>query len=112
MSQVVHVIHPSGSPRWERTFPDSHTPERILAELREHGSKVLIGYVGTVLKTDAQTGFPNVPHPDRATGFVMDHPDTRVVLGRLVGDGFEEDRTIAGPAATQTRPDLKLAEVA
>jgi len=97
VSQLVHVIHPSGSPRWERTFRDAVPPERIVAELRSHGSKVEIGFVGTVVKTDDLTGLPNVPHPDHASGYVTDHPDCRIVIGRAVGDDFVEERTIHGP---------------
>lgn len=111
MSQLVHVIHPSGSPRWERSFGDKATPEQILAELRGHGSRVQIGFVGTIVKTDEETGFENVPHSDKASGYVMDHPDTVVAIGRAEGREFVEDRCIAGPERTpEPVPALKLAE--
>lgn len=112
MSQIVHVIHPSGSPRWERSFRDGVPPEQILADLRSFGSKVQIGFVGTVVKTDAQTG-QDVPHSDVSSGYVMDHPDTVVAIGHVEGSDFVEDRRIAGPEARVgegEKPGLKIAE--
>lgn len=79
MSKIVHIILPTGT-RFERPFPDDHTPEMILQALE--GVKATFGFNGTVKKMDKT----HPKHPvmtdfgDPKSGLVYDNPDTQVVI--------------------------------
>lgn len=110
MSQIVHIISPDGKTRWERSFRDGVPADRIVQDLRSFDSKVQIGFVGVVIKTDDLTGIDNIPHSDRASGYVMDHPDTVIAIGHVEGNDFVEDQRIHGPkpvAASAPTPETK-----
>lgn len=103
MSQSVFVITPSGT-SFLRTFADGVTPAQILAQLRSPASKRLIGYAASARRADPAFG-QVVPCPDPASGYAVDHPLTRIVLGTETDDGrFLETVTLAGPPAPVPAP--------
>lgn len=103
MPQMVHVVAPSGE-RHERTFSDKVTPEQILAWLRSPEASRQIGYTGAVVKKDKAFG-QNVPHADKTSPLIMDHPDTIVCVGHEEGGEFIEDKRIAGPPAEKPKKE-------
>jgi hypothetical protein len=89
MSQIVHVIMPTGT-RHERPFPDNATSEKILQSLES--VKHLFGFNGTVKKLDGtipghavmmEFGDPN-------SGYAWDNPATQVVV--LKTDDIKNDK--------------------
>lgn len=78
MSQLIHVILPSGT-RFERTFGDHASEKDILSALDT--LKPIFGYNGTVRKVDGTVPGHATPMDfgDPSSGFVYDHPDTQVV---------------------------------
>ena len=81
MSQIVHVIKPSGT-AFQYTFSDATTPEEILSQLA--AIKGQFGFNGTVKKRDPNPnmpeGAPLVDFQDVTSGFAYDHPNTVVVI--------------------------------
>lgn len=95
--QIVHIIpNPSKGDRHEERFPDDYTPEQIIRALTRpritsHGAEphpMQFGY--GVIKDN----------PEDVDGVsYLDHPETRVVIGRVEGKKFIEVKTIHGPEA-------------
>ena len=97
MSQIVHVVSPDGT-RYERIFGDAATPDRILSALRRPDAARLFGRSATVEKKDKVFG-QVVPHPDNESPWVVDHPDTAIVIGVVDETGqFTETKRLAGPS--------------
>lgn len=103
MSKLVHVVAPDGT-RFERAFADHATPEQILAALRHPAAARLFGRSGVVVKKDAAFG-ETVPHADKESPWVIEHPDTVVCVGEATPDGgFRETQRLAGPPAEKPAP--------
>lgn len=92
MSQLVHVILPNGE-RVQHSFPDTATPEQILAALAR--IKQSFGRAESLMKKDDVFGHV-VPHPDAASGWAFDHPKCVVAVGHDDNGEFVEDRRIKG----------------
>lgn len=100
MSKLVHVIHPNGSPRWERSYSDSTPDDRILQDLTSPGFKRHVGFLGKVVRVEDEvgdSGFPAVPHADPASGYVLDHPNCVIAVGYDRDGQFVETRRLKGP---------------
>jgi hypothetical protein len=95
--QIVHIIpDPKRGDRHEERFPDEYTPEQILDALRKPRKTAKgpepypMQFAYGVIKEN----------PDDDFGVTyLEHPATRVVIGRAENKQFVEIKTIHGPEA-------------
>lgn len=103
MPRVIHVILPAGT-RFQSEFPDGTPDDKILAVLRRNAP--LYGTVGVTKATDPKSGLEydaQVP----GSGFLFDHPDTRVVQIEVddpVKDTVREVAVLSGTAGDAVPP--------
>ena len=90
--QIVHVIPPTGGDRHEERFPDDATPEQILHALTQ--PRPAPDATGWLPPT--QEGYGRLAD----NTLYLDHPETRVVIGRAEKKKFVEVKVIHGPGAT------------
>ncbi len=99
MSQLVHVITPSGM-HYEIGFGPRDMPETIYAALAR--TKWVYGYnvvVPCIDESGVQTVFQ-----DTESGFVFDHAETIVAIGKVgPGHTFVETKRIAGPGVEKPK---------
>jgi len=85
---IVQVIKKTGT-RFEYTFPDDWTSDRVLAELES--IKAIFGFNGTVRQPDKDHPFPGakpvVDYGDPESGYAYDHPETVVAQVRKAANG-------------------------
>lgn len=99
MSILVHLIAPDGT-RHERPFPDGYPDAKIVSDMLNPKGAFAFGRVGFVVKKDQYSG-KDVPHADPNSPWIVDHPETRIVVGEEgPGGTFRELRQIHGPNPT------------
>jgi hypothetical protein len=85
------VIPPAGGDRHEERFPDDATPEQILEGL----TQPRLAPDGAGVLPPRQEGYGRL----EGNTLYLDHPETRVVIGRAEKKKFVEVKVIHGPGA-------------